>query len=111
MGANSFRTSHYPYAEEIMDFADRNGIMIIDECPGVNLHTFDNELLKNHKYGVVHQIISPIPNSESTNFFNEYLLNNFFFNWQTKKKHLSSTSKSLFSNREKFVEKIRETNW
>ena len=50
MGANSFRTSHYPYAEEIMDFADRNGIMIIDECPGVNLHTFDNELLKNHKY-------------------------------------------------------------
>ena len=74
MGANSFRTSHYPYAEEIMDFADRNGIMIIDECPGVNLHTFDNELLKNHKYGVVHQIISPISNSESTNFFNEYLL-------------------------------------
>ena len=63
MGANSFRTSHYPYAEEIMDFADRNGIMIIDECPGVNLHTFDNELLKNHKYGVVHQKISPIPNS------------------------------------------------
>ena len=88
MGANSFRTSHYPYAEEIMDFADRNGIMIIDECPGVNLHTFDNELLKNHKYGVVHQIISPIPNSESRNFFNEYLLNNFFFNWQTEKKHL-----------------------
>ena len=74
MGANSFRTSHYPYAEEIMDFADRNGIMIIDECPGVNLHTFDNELLKNHKNGVVHQIISPIPNSESTNFFNRYLL-------------------------------------
>ena len=32
-----------------MDFADRNGIMIIDECPGVNLHTFDNELLKNHQ--------------------------------------------------------------
>ena len=49
MGANSFRTSHYPYAEEIMDFADRNGIMIIDECPGVNLHIFDNELLKNHQ--------------------------------------------------------------
>ena len=69
MGANSFRTSHYPYAEEIMDFADRNGIMIIDECPGVNLHTFDNELLKNHKYGVVHQIISPILNSKSTIFF------------------------------------------
>ena len=74
MGANSFRTSHYPYAEEIMDFADRNGIMIIDECPGVNLHTFDNELLKNHKYGVVHQITSPILNSNLRIFFNECLL-------------------------------------
>lgn len=49
MGANSFRTSHYPYADEIMDFADRNGIMIINECPGVNLHTFDHNLLQNHK--------------------------------------------------------------
>ena len=49
IGANSFRTSHYPYAEEIMDFADRNGIMVIDECPGVNLHTFDEELLINHQ--------------------------------------------------------------
>ena len=31
MGANSFRTSHYPYAEEVMDFADRNGVVVIDE--------------------------------------------------------------------------------
>ena len=23
MGANSYRTSHYPYADELMDFADR----------------------------------------------------------------------------------------
>ena len=23
--------------------------MVIDECPGVNLHTFDQELLDNHK--------------------------------------------------------------
>ena len=29
MGANSYRTSHYPYAEEILDFADQNGIVII----------------------------------------------------------------------------------
>ena len=36
IGANSFRTSHYPYAEEIMDFADRMGIVVIDECPGNN---------------------------------------------------------------------------
>ena len=29
LGANSYRTSHYPYAEEIMDFADQNGIVVI----------------------------------------------------------------------------------
>ncbi|KAJ8959149.1 hypothetical protein NQ318_022410 [Aromia moschata] len=36
IGANSYRTSHYPYAEEIMDLADSLGIMIVDECPAVN---------------------------------------------------------------------------
>ena len=25
IGANSFRTSHYPYAEEVLDYADRRG--------------------------------------------------------------------------------------
>ncbi|KAJ8963676.1 hypothetical protein NQ314_005469 [Rhamnusium bicolor] len=35
IGANSYRTSHYPYAEEIMDLADSLGIMIIDEVPAV----------------------------------------------------------------------------
>uniref|UniRef100_A0A8C9EQ68 Glucuronidase beta n=1 Tax=Pavo cristatus TaxID=9049 RepID=A0A8C9EQ68_PAVCR len=34
LGANSFRTSHYPYAEEIMDLCDTYGIVVIDECPG-----------------------------------------------------------------------------
>lgn len=36
IGGNVYRTSHYPYADEIMDLADQIGIMIIDECPGVN---------------------------------------------------------------------------
>lgn len=36
VGGNAYRTSHYPYAEEIMDLADEQGIMIIDECPSVN---------------------------------------------------------------------------
>jgi beta-glucuronidase len=38
IGANSFRTSHYPYAEEVMEFADRNGIIVIDETPAVGLN-------------------------------------------------------------------------
>lgn len=38
-GANSFRTSHYPYSEDMMRLCDREGIVVIDECPavGVNL--------------------------------------------------------------------------
>lgn len=38
IGANSFRTSHYPYAEEVLDHADRLGIVVIDETPAVGLH-------------------------------------------------------------------------
>ena len=37
IGANSFRTSHYPYDENIYDYADRHGILIIDETPFVSL--------------------------------------------------------------------------
>ena len=35
IGANSFRTSHYPYAEEVYDYADRKGIVVIDEVAAV----------------------------------------------------------------------------
>lgn len=37
MGANSFRTSHYPYSEEMMRLAMREGIVIIDEVPAVGM--------------------------------------------------------------------------
>ena len=39
IGANSFRTSHYPYAEEVLDYADRHGIVVIDETAAVGLNT------------------------------------------------------------------------
>ncbi len=35
--ANSFRTSHYPYSEEMMAMADRQGFLVIDEVPAVSL--------------------------------------------------------------------------
>ena len=38
LGANSFRTSHYPYSEELMDLCDQHGIVVIDESPAVGLH-------------------------------------------------------------------------
>ena len=37
LGVNCFRTSHYPYAEEILDMADQMGIVVIDESPGVGI--------------------------------------------------------------------------
>jgi beta-glucuronidase len=38
LGANSFRTSHYPYAEEVLEYADRHGIVVIDETAAVGLN-------------------------------------------------------------------------
>lgn len=37
LGANSFRTSHYPYAEEMYQLCDREGIVIIDETSAVGI--------------------------------------------------------------------------
>jgi beta-glucuronidase len=72
IGANSFRTSHYPYSEEIYQMADREGFLIIDEVAAVGFYEslmnfldaskgvtksfFDHvtipELLKNHKNAI-----------------------------------------------------------
>jgi beta-glucuronidase len=41
IGANSYRTSHYPYSEEEMQMADREGMLIIDEIPAVSLQMGD----------------------------------------------------------------------
>ncbi|MFG3341088.1 beta-glucuronidase [Glycomyces sp. NPDC048151] len=37
-GANSFRTAHYPYDEEVLDYADRHGFVVIDETAAVGLN-------------------------------------------------------------------------
>jgi beta-glucuronidase len=38
IGANSFRTSHYPYSEDVLDLADSRGIVVIDETAAVGLN-------------------------------------------------------------------------
>ena len=82
--ANSFRTSHYPYSEEIYQMADREGFLIIDEVAAVGMfeslmnfmeastgkHTafFQKEttpqLLQNHKEAIreliYHNRMNPI---------------------------------------------------
>lgn len=37
-GANSFRTSHYPYSEEMMRLCDEEGFVVIDETTAVGLN-------------------------------------------------------------------------
>ena len=57
VGANSFRTSHYPYSEEDMRMADRQGFLVIDEAAANTLSfcalrgkdTETATLLANHK--------------------------------------------------------------
>lgn len=47
-GANSFRTSHYPYSEEMMRLADREGFVVIDETTAVGLmHNFGAGLIND----------------------------------------------------------------
>jgi beta-glucuronidase len=37
IGANSYRTTHYPYAEQQLDLADQLGFLVISETPAVGL--------------------------------------------------------------------------
>lgn len=51
INSNSFRTSHYPYSEEVLLYADRAGILVISEAPAVSLDLSraGNSMLENHK--------------------------------------------------------------
>lgn len=41
LNANILRMSHYPYAEEMYDLCDREGIMVVDETPAVGIGAGD----------------------------------------------------------------------
>jgi len=43
VGANSFRTAHYPCDEETLDLADQLGLMVIAETPAVALYFGDED--------------------------------------------------------------------
>lgn len=69
IGANSFRTSHYPYAEEVLDWADEYGFVVIDESPAVGMTFFNeekkvfvpervNDKTKQHHIEVMTELIS-----------------------------------------------------
>ncbi|MEQ9265056.1 MAG: beta-glucuronidase [Balneolaceae bacterium] len=58
IGANSYRTSHYPYDEEMMRLGDELGFLIINEVPAVSLGFWSSDfdelepLLNNHKKAI-----------------------------------------------------------
>lgn len=62
-GANSLRTSHYPYAEEFYALCDREGILVIDETPAVGINgasrdPYKNDLLAAHHRQVLDEMIA-----------------------------------------------------
>lgn len=64
LGANSFRTSHYPYAEEMLNLCDRLGIVVIDETTAVGLNFsagdrgYDKFRTKEHHAQVIRDLIA-----------------------------------------------------
>lgn len=71
LGANSFRTSHYPYAEEMYDLCDREGIVIIDEVPAVGIgmgpdrNPYENLKIHEHHREVIRDMIDRDKNHPS----------------------------------------------
>ena len=70
LGANSFRTSHYPYAEEMYDLCDREGIVIIDETPAVGISyggkdAYENLNIRSHHEDVIREMIDRDKNHPS----------------------------------------------
>ncbi len=60
LGANSFRTSHYPYSEEMLNLCDREGIVVIAEAPAVGLNfnmgrTREDSSIDTYEVVKVHQ--------------------------------------------------------
>lgn len=58
-GANSFRTSHYPYAEETLELCDRLGILVLSESPAVGLLWGDGheEVRRERWMGQLHELV------------------------------------------------------
>jgi beta-glucuronidase len=48
-GANSFRTTHYPYSEQQLDMADELGFLVIDETPAVGLFFRDDNIERRNE--------------------------------------------------------------
>jgi len=74
VGANSYRCSHYPYAEEAMQLADRLGFLVINEIPAVGLNFEDPDELTTKRLAQcqqqVRELIARDKNHPSTIMWN-----------------------------------------
>lgn len=68
INANSFRTSHYPYSEEMLALCDEEGIVVIGETPavGLNFPSADKDWYKNYCNTAAHhrQVIKDMINRD-----------------------------------------------
>ena len=60
VGANSYRTSHYPYSDEAMALADKEGFLIIDEIPAVGLLFDDGDKAVETRLAICKQQVSEL---------------------------------------------------
>ncbi|XP_011404336.1 PREDICTED: beta-glucuronidase-like [Amphimedon queenslandica] len=67
MNVAAFRTSHYPYAEEMLDLCDKEGIVVIGESPAVGLQLEDNfaNVTLHHHLEVMREMITRDKNHPS----------------------------------------------
>ena len=57
IGANSFRTSHYPYSEEMLSLCDEEGVVVIAETPAVGLNKNSYDKTANTHQTVIRDMI------------------------------------------------------
>ncbi|XP_075218125.1 beta-glucuronidase-like [Lycorma delicatula] len=57
LGANSIRTSNYPYAEEMLIEADSHGLLVIMEAPACSLDHFGDDMFVPHKEVVQEMVL------------------------------------------------------
>lgn len=59
VGANGFRCNHYPYAEEMMQLADKKGLLVIAEVPGLCMtYASTTEAVKKTHQKMLSELIS-----------------------------------------------------
>lgn len=65
LNANSFRTSHYPYSEEMLSLCDEEGVVVIAEAPAVGLNESSYEKVFSYHQDVIKQMIDRDKNHPS----------------------------------------------